>query len=176
MSDVPDDVTASTPRAARSWLDRVVDSSGSVYGIILASSIIAALSYKERGNAWVMVGALVASEVVFALAHALSTLLGGGRVRGALPGFAEVRGALRYEWPVLQAAWPTIGLLLLAAIGLLGVDNAVNFALAVNAAILFVWGLAVARQQGVTAPVAIGVGMLSCGLGVAIVALKLALH
>ena len=94
----------------------MLDSSGSVYGILLASSLIAALSYKERGDAWVMIGALVASEVVFALAHALSALLGGGRVRGALPGWGEVRGALRYEGPVLQAAWPTVGLLLVAAV------------------------------------------------------------
>ena len=154
----------------------MLDSSGSVYGIILASSLIAALSYKERGNAWVMLGALVASEVVFALAHALSGLLGGGRVRGALPGLAEVRGALRYEGPVLQAAWPTVGLLLLAAIGVVGVDTAVNLALAVNAAILFVWGLTVARQQGLNPLVAFSVGALCCGLGVAIVALKIALH
>jgi hypothetical protein len=154
----------------------VLDSSGSVYGIILASSLIAALSYKERGDAWVMIGALVASEVVFALAHALSALLGGGRVRGALPGWGEVRGALRYEGPVLQAAWPTVGLLLVAAVGAVGVDTAVNLALAVNAALLFIWGLTVARQQGLKAPVALGVGALCCGLGVAIVALKIALH
>lgn len=163
-------------REVRSWLDRVLDSAGSVYGLILASSLIAALSYKERGNAWVMIGALVASEVVFALAHALSALLGSGRVRGALPGLTEVRGALRYEGPVLQAAWPTVGLLLLAGIGMVGVDTAVNLALAVNAALLFVWGLTVARQQGLKPLVALGVGAVSCGLGVVIVGLKLALH
>ena len=106
-----DDAIAAGP--GRPWVDRVLDWSGSVYGIILASSLIAALSYKERGNAWVMIGALLASEAVFALAHALSELLGGGRARGSLPGLPEVRTALRYEWPVLQAAWPTLLLLLL---------------------------------------------------------------
>lgn len=162
--------------AARSWVDRVLDWSGSVYGIILASSIIAALSYKERGDAWVMIGALLASEAVFALAHALSELLGGGRARGSLPGLPEVRAALRYEWPVLQAAWPTLLLLLLAGVTVFSVDTAVNLALAVNATILFVWGLAVALKHGVAPAGAFGVGTLSCALGVAIVALKLLLH
>jgi hypothetical protein len=36
---------ATTPSPARPWVDRVLDWSGSVYGIILASSLIAALSY-----------------------------------------------------------------------------------------------------------------------------------
>ncbi len=169
-----DDAIPTSP--SRPWVDRVLDWSGSVYGIILASSLIAALSYKERGNAWVMIGALLASEAVFALAHALSELLGGGRARGSLPGLPEVRTALRYEWPVLQAAWPTLLLLLLAGITVINVDTAVNLALAVNAAILFVWGLAVARQHGVTLAGALAVGALSCALGVAIVALKLVLH
>jgi hypothetical protein len=164
---------ATEPRPV--W-DRVVDWSGSVYGLILASSIIAALSYKERGNGWVMIGALVASEVVFATAHALSTLLGGGRTGSRLPGLTDVRSALRYEWPVLMAAWPTICALLLAGVGLIGTDLAVDIALAANAAILFVWGFAVARQHGSPRPAAFGVGALSCGLGVAIVALKVALH
>ena len=53
----------------RSLTTHVMDLSGSAYGTILASSIVAALSYKERGNAWVMIGALVATELVFALAR-----------------------------------------------------------------------------------------------------------
>jgi hypothetical protein len=160
----------------RSLTTHVMDLSGSVYGTILASSIVAALSYKERGNAWVMIGALVATELVFALAHAVSTLFSGGRVHGRLPAAADVRGALRYEWPVLQAAWPAMILLLLAGVGLLGLDTAVNLALVANASILFVWGFALARLQGLVAHAAVAVGALSSGLGVALVMLKLALH
>jgi hypothetical protein len=150
--------------------------SGSVYGTILASSIMATLSYKQQGDAWVMIGALVATEVVFALAHMLSTLLGMGRGQGRLPGLADARSALRYEWPVVQAAWPAIILLSIAGVGLLGTDTAVDVALSVNAAILFAWGFAVARRHGVRPAAAVAVGALSCGLGVVLVLLKLALH
>lgn len=158
------------------WPDRLIDLSGSVYGTILASSIIATLSYKERGNAWVMIGALLATELVFAVAHAWSTLLAGGRSRGRLPGLAEFQGALRYEWPVLQATWPGLITLLLAGVGLIGVDTAVNVALVVNAAILFLWGYALARLQDVAPHYAFAVGALSSGLGAALILLKLALH
>lgn len=174
MSDVVREVTRSS--GSKPWSDRVFDASGSVYGTILASSILAALSYRERGSAWVMVAALLATEVVFALAHALSSVLGGGRARGRLPGGAEARVALTHEWPVLQAAWPAIALLTLAGVGLIGVDSAVNLALAVNAAILFLWGFVLARRQGVAHPHAAAVGALCCALGGLIVALKLALH
>jgi hypothetical protein len=170
------DVTHSDREPARTWPDRVIDLSGSAYGTILASSLLAALSYKERGDAWVMIGALLATELVFALAHVLSTLLGGGRVRGRLPGLADVRRALRFEWPVLQAAWPAIILLLGAGVGLFGIDTAVTIALVVNAAILFVWGVAVAGVHGATPALMLAVGALSCGLGAALVLLKLALH
>ena len=170
------DVTHGDREPARTWPDRVIDLSGSVYGTILASSLLATLSYKEHGDAWVMVGALLATELVFALAHVRSTLLGGGRVRGRLPGVGDVRSALRFEWPVLQAAWPAIILLLGAAVGLIATDTAVTIALVVNAAILFVWGVAVARVHGATPTLTLAVGALSCGLGAALVVLKLALH
>ncbi len=160
----------------RTWADRVTDLSGSVYGTILASSILAALSYKERGSAWVMIGALLATELVFALSHALATVLGDGRARRRLPGTAELRSALRYEWPVLQAAWPSIILLVGAAVGLLDTDTAVTVALVANAAILFAWGVSVARMHGAAWAPTFAVGAVSCGLGVALVALKLALH
>ena len=162
--------------ARRTVATQVMDLSGSVYGTILASSIVATLSYKERGNAWVMIAALVATELVFAFAHAISTLFSGGREQGRLPGAADVRGALRYEWPVLQAAGPAMVLLLLAGLGVLGLDTAVNVALAANTAILFVWGFALARLQGLVTHAAVAVGTVSSGLGVALVLLKLALH
>jgi hypothetical protein len=125
----------------------VIDLSGSAYGTILASSLLAALSYKERGDAYVMIGALLATE---RRVRARARTVGGGRLRGRLPGLADVRSALRFEWPVLQAAWPAIILLLGAAAGLFGIDTAVTIALVVNAAILFVWGVAVARVHGAT--------------------------
>ena len=163
-------------KGALAWADRVTGVSGSAYGTILASSIIAALSYKKRGDPWVMIGALLATELVFAIAHALSSLLERGRSGGGPPSAADVRGALRYEWPVLKAAWPAVILLLIAGAGLLSADAAVNLALVINAAILFAWGFALMRGRGSTVVAALATGAVACVLGVALVVLKVALH
>lgn len=165
------------PQAARqSWAERTVGISGSAYGTILASSVIAALSYKQRGDAWVMIGALLATELVFAAAHAMSSLLERGREGAGAPAAVELRGVLRYEWPVLKAVWPALLLLLLAGFGLLSADGAVNVALIVNTVILFAWGVAAAHARGSGRLAVLATGAAAAALGVALVLLKVALH
>jgi hypothetical protein len=53
-------------------------------------------------------------------------------------------------------------------------DVAIGLALAASLAQLFLWGLAVGRAAHVSWPVAIGLGLVDFGFGVAIVALKAA--
>lgn len=161
--------------APRTWAERTVSISGSAYGTILASSLIAALSYKKRGDAWVMIAALLATELVFAAAHAMSSLLERGREGAAASTSIELRGVLRYEWPVLKAVWPAL-LLLLAGFGLLSADAAVNGALIVNTVVLFAWGVAVAHARGSGRLAVIATGVVASTLGVALVVLKVALH
>jgi len=162
--------------APRTWAERTVSISGSAYGTILASSLIAALSYKKRGDAWVMIAALLATELVFAAAHAMSSLLERGREGAAASTSIELRGVLRYEWPVLKAVWPALLLLLLAGFGLLSADAAVNGALIVNTVVLFAWGVAVAHARGSGRLAVIATGVVASTLGVALVVLKVALH
>jgi hypothetical protein len=56
---------------------------------------------------------------------------------------------------VLQATWPAIVALLLAALGVYSTDTAVDVALALNAVILFLWGLALARLEGASTRLAV---------------------
>jgi hypothetical protein len=160
----------------RSWAAKAIVLSGSVYGTILASSIIVALSYKEHGSALVMIAALAVTEFVFTAAHAWSALLASGHARGALPSPADVVHALRHEWPVLQATWPAMLALTLAAVGVYSANTGVNLALVANAVILFLWGLGLAWLQDIPLPLAIAAGVVTCGLGVALVALKVMVH
>lgn len=160
----------------RGWAERTVAISGSAYGTILASSLIAALSYKKRGDPWVMIGALLATELVFAAAHAMSSLLERGRETAGSPAATELRGVLRYEWPVLKAVWPVLLLLLAAGFGLLSTDTAVNIALIVNTVFLFAWGVAVAHARGSGRLTVLATGAAASILGVVLVMLKVALH
>lgn len=158
-------------RRARQWTLTAVDLSGSVYGTILASTIVVALGYKD-GNALVMIAALVVTELVFTFAHAWSALLATGAARGGFPSHPDLWAACRHEWPVLQATWPAVLALLLAALGVYSTDTAVDVALAVNAAILFLWGLALGRMQGLSPPYAVAAGLVTGALGVVLVVLK----
>ena len=144
-----------------------------MYGTILASAVVVALGYKG-GSALVMLAALAVTELVFALAHAWSALLAAGAARGGLPSFRDARGAVVHEWPVVQATWPAVIALALAALGAYSTNTAVNVALVANAAVLFVWGVALARLQNLSLALSIGAGAFSCALGAALVALKLA--
>jgi hypothetical protein len=123
-----------------------------------------------------MIAALAVTEVVFTTAHAWSTILTTGAARGGLPSVRDVWSALRYEWPVLQATWPAIVALSLAALGVYSADTGVNVALGLNAVILFLWGLALARLDGVSTPVAVAAGALTCALGLVLVVLKVLVH
>jgi hypothetical protein len=160
----------------RSWATRLVSFSGSVYGTILASALIVALSYKKHGDPWLMIAALAVTEGVFSLAHAWSVVLSAGQARGGLPRAGDVARALHHEWPVLQATWPAITALLLAGLGAFSTDTAVDLALGINAAILFLWGMALARLQRIPLGRAIAAGAVTCGLGGALVALKILVH
>ena len=161
---------------SRSWADWMLVGSGSVYGTILTSSLLVTLSYKERGSALVMIAALAIAESVFALAHAWSALLVEGHARARLPGLAELGHALEHEWPLIKASLPAITILLLAAIGLIRLDTAVNLALAANTAIMFGGGLALAWVAGLRGLGALAVGLVACALGVVLIILKIWVH
>lgn len=77
---------------------------------------------------------------------------------------------------MLQATWPAVLALLLAALGVYSADTGVDVALIANAAILALWGCALARLQGASRRVAVGAGIVTCALGVALVVLKVLIH
>lgn len=161
---------------AESWLSaRAVNLAGSVYGTILASAIVVGLGYKN-GTALVMIAALAITELVFAASHAWSEILAGGAARGGLPSATDARKAVGHEWPALQATWPAILALSLAALGVYSTDTGVNVALAANAVVLFLWGLVLARLEGASIARSIALGAFTCALGLVLVVLKVAIH
>jgi hypothetical protein len=93
------------------------------------------------------------------------------RVRGPISG-SEYAMVARNESPMIGAAVVPVLILLAPRIGLVTVDQALTLALVACVVQLFVWGLTVGHAFGRGWPVAIGVAIIDCLLGLVIVGLK----
>ncbi|WP_030240866.1 MULTISPECIES: hypothetical protein [unclassified Streptomyces] len=119
-----------------------------IYGLVLASSMVAALD--ETGEKadpgadalWVLITAL-ASGAAHGYAHVIAQ-------RAAADGAATTSSlrAMLAAWPLVAAALPTVGILLAAAAGWWAEDTAVDAALLFNPVALFALGTSAARAAG----------------------------
>ncbi|MFI9803271.1 hypothetical protein ACIHEJ_02660 [Streptomyces sp. NPDC052301] len=141
---------------------------GGVYGAVLASSMVAALtqyghtSKEVRGYdaAWVLV-TTVASALAHGYAHYIAERTPHGRRAAVI--------ALRNEWPLVAAVLPTVLLLAGARWGWWPAKGVELAAFALNTAILFVLGLVTARRTARSRPGCVLVGLGDALLGVFVV-------
>ena len=87
----------------------------------------------------------------------------------------ELRYIARREWSIVEAAAPLVLVLLLGAVGVLSESVAVWAAFAVGLVVLAVEALVFARVEELRWPATLLVLAINLGLGLALVALKLAL-
>ncbi|MET7662989.1 hypothetical protein ACWGDS_15485 [Streptomyces sp. NPDC055059] len=144
---------------------------GGVYGAVLASSMVAALTQYGRSSRadrlydakWLLITAFAS-----ALAHGYAHLIarrGDETHHGAL---AAVR-ALAEEWPLLLATLPTLVMLFGAGLGWWNYSGIEYVALGFNVALLFGWGLTAARVSGLTWPRSLFLGLGDALLGLIVV-------
>ncbi|NEA98580.1 hypothetical protein [Streptomyces sp. SID13726] len=144
---------------------------GGVYGAVLASSMVAALTqYGETARddrlydaRWLLITAFAS-----ALAHGYAHII-ARRGDGSHPG---VLGALRvvaHEWPLVVATLPTAVMLLGAGWGWWRSAGIEYVAFGFNIALLFAWGLSAARVSGRTWRSALAVGCVDALLGLIVV-------
>ena len=144
---------------------------GSLYGLILVTSVIATLEQNEE-RIGLMIAALVVTALVFALAHAWAHALdAAARARAPVDRHVLLRG-LRHEWPIVQAALPASIVLALASLDLYTVATALWIATGVNVGLLFVWGAVLRDIAGGTRAQVILGGLSSAALGLLLVVLK----
>ncbi|MGW3209333.1 hypothetical protein [Streptomyces sp. NPDC001135] len=141
---------------------------GGVYGAVLASSMVAALtqyghtSAKVRGYdaAWVLVTAIAS-----ALAHGYAHYIAERRPHSRW----DALRAMRDEWPLVTAVLPTVLLLGGARLGWFPAKGIEHAAFALNTAILFVLGILTARWSARRWPMAVVIGLGDALLGVFVV-------
>jgi hypothetical protein len=165
---------------ARWWRPLVVRTAGSVteaiYGLILATSVIAVSREYEPANAGVVGVTVLVTGVVFWMAHVYSRVLATSVTQHRRPGRREVRDAVRHDWPLVEVTLP---LLVILALGVLEVvPDRASILVAMLAALveLAVAGAYAARMRGSGVTEAVVSAAIAVALGSAVVLLKALLH
>jgi hypothetical protein len=162
---------------ARSSFARLIPSgnlAGSLYGMVLVTSVLAAFAGSEAVG--YVIAAVIVTTSVFALAHAWAhALAGSGAARAPLDRHA-LRRSLGHESSIVEAALPAVVVLLLAALDVYSLETALWIAVLVNVALLFTWGAGLRQLAGGTGLQVLGAGLASASLGLVLVVLKVLLH
>ncbi|MFJ9815059.1 hypothetical protein ACIRU3_07260 [Streptomyces sp. NPDC101151] len=141
---------------------------GGVYGAVLASSMVAALTRYGHSSAadrrydalWLLVTAF-ASALAHGYAHYIAE-------RGPHRRWDVLR-SLVDEWPLVTAVLPTVLLLMGAGWGWWPPTGVEYPVFALNTAILFALGLVTARRSARSWPAAVLIGLVDAVLGVIVV-------
>jgi hypothetical protein len=148
---------------------RTADNTPAIYGSLLVTTLVA-VQWKADAVPELIGLSLVIGVGVFWLAHTWAEVI-NRRVDGPIS-MGDVGAIALAEAPMLvSVVLPGLLLGLHRAFGV-SVDVAIGLALTASLAQLFLWGLAVGRAAHGSWPIAVGVGLVDFGFGVAVVALK----
>jgi hypothetical protein len=150
--------------------------SRAIYGNVLATSLVVAFSEDDDYSTGEMAVSVLVTGIVFWLAHVYASLLAERYVAGRRLTRSEIGAEFYGEWPVVQAFFPPIVVLLLGTIGVLAENTAVSVAIAVGLAAMVLWSLAIGRQERMSLLGLAGLALLNALLGAAIVLLKVVVH
>jgi len=148
---------------------------GFIYGTIVALSVLVggARAFPDSpGRVAVLVTVTCAT---FWLAHVYAHGLAHSVAHKEHLSVSELGQIARREWSIVEAAAPLVAALLLGAVGILSAKAAVWTAFAVGLVVLALQGLVFARVERLRWPATLLVLTVNLGLGLALVALKLAL-
>lgn len=145
------------------------DLSSAIYGSLLVTTLVAAQA-RHNASAEFIVFTLVLSVTVFWLMEVWSKLV-SLRVGGPI-GLDRAAHVAREASPMVAAAVLPCLALASHTFGGVDVEQAINLALILCVAQLFLWGLAVGHAIGKGWPTALLVALVDCGLGLVIVILK----
>ena len=147
-----------------------------IYGLILSTAVVAALSEDEEITAAGLFAAVAVTSLVFWLAHVYARWIASGLVDSGGLSLGEIWRAMRRQWPIVVGAFPALAALALGWVGLISLDSAVGLAIGAGVAALAGCGLVIARQRRLSALATALVTAFSGALGLVMVALKFAIH
>ena len=149
--------------------------SAAIYGSILAAALVAALGVNEVSPRE-MTMTLLATTLVFAVAHAWSEVVGERIAFGHGASLRRLVELIRREWPLVEAGFVPGAALALAWAGLWSASVGACIALALADLQLVGWGILVGLRSYDHWPAALFVGVVNGFFGLILVALKIAVH
>ena len=147
-----------------------------IYGQILVTAVVAALSEDSATALGYLLLSAVTTVGVLWIAHVYSEVLAQGIHVGRTMERGEVRAVIAAELPMIETAIPTVVVLLLGIVGVLSRNTTVSLAVAVGVAMLCYWGFVFGRAAGESWPSSLASAAITGGLGLVIVALKAVVH
>jgi hypothetical protein len=163
-------------RPARPSERRRAQAISAIYGAVLATAVIAALSEDPGAGPLELVGATVNTGLVFWLGHVFARFVGERAGDWDSADWHSVPQLLLQEIPMVAAALLPAAVLGLAQLDLLSRDHAVTVALAAGVLELSVWG-AIAGYHERWGPGGVALGSaFATALGLLMVFLKVLVH
>lgn len=151
------------------------DYAGAVYGSLLAASVVVGASPRqEPASAPTLIALLLATGLVFWLAHVYASLA-GDRQHGLRVNWPEIRSVGRREWPLAQAAVPPAAAAFACWAAGLSDGAAAWTALFTALGGQVGWTVAAWRRADAGVRLIVVSGMVNLALGLLIVALKVVL-
>ena len=156
----------------RTW--RHADIASGIYGTILVTAVVAGASADPHLDAWRGAAVVLVTTLVFWIAHIYANLLAlhhGQRQRST---WAQAREVAWQELTLVEAGvFPIAILLLLGATGVTSRDTAFTVAVWAGVVVLFLWGIVLARREGLGIPATLLSATVSAALGVIVILLKI---
>jgi hypothetical protein len=149
--------------------------SGTVYGTILAMSVIAATGATGPAEPWRLAGFVASSAVVFWLAHVYASALDQSIQSGRRVDLGSLERVARHEAAIPLAAVPAIVALSLGALGVLRESRSIWLAMGLGVATLGVQAWRYSQIESLGTSKTIAVIASNVALGLALVGLKAAI-
>jgi hypothetical protein len=159
---------------------RVVRTAGSVteavYGLILATSVIAVSQEYDATNAGLIAVTVLVTGMVFWLAHVYARVLATSMERHRRLRRAEVEDVLRHDWPLVEVTVPLVLILALGALGAVRDQTAIVLAMLLALVELAAAGAYAAHVRGAGRGEAIFSAVVAVALGSVVIMLKALVH
>jgi hypothetical protein len=148
---------------------------GAIYGTILATTVVAAISH-DPALLQEAILVVVGTSAVFYAAHVYSIIVAARMVAARRLTRREAGAIAAEEWPMLQSSWPIVVALLAGKLGWISETAAIDLAMAVGIGALFFYGVILGLREGKGRLNVLLNALIVGAFGLVILALKIFVH